>query len=84
MIGTGKPIKQKLKATYPPTYRFSSPGTRDSAMFDGAGLKSRIAENRLPVNLESNLYTALIDCFQGESMIQYTATSSTTLTTGWK
>jgi hypothetical protein len=38
-------------------------------MFDGAGLKSRIAENRLPVNLESSLYPALIDCFQGESMI---------------
>jgi hypothetical protein len=28
----------KREGTYPPTYRFSSPGTRDNAMFDVAGL----------------------------------------------
>jgi hypothetical protein len=30
--------EESAEATYPPTYNSSSPGTLDSAMFEGAGL----------------------------------------------
>lgn len=36
--GAGAESQDKILNTYPPTYKLSSPGTRDNAILEGGGL----------------------------------------------